>query len=305
MNENAKLLYHEVKRGLEKSEVVKVNVELYAQYLGVSLRSAQRYLAELKDVDAFEMCRRKRDGARYFKKIGSPPLSQLLSLVDLEESGRIDQPDALVAFVAISDSLFLSYLYIDKSKRVREEAVANRDNGDRSSANGNNSADVSIWFCHVCKLSALLLLDTDEAKIAKLFRAGVEAPAVLKRYSPERRPNYWYSGYWKGRDKNARPTIVDIMQTWEMSAGYVYKPHHAWPGVAEIQMTIKAIMVDSGPRKPKTALEEMSKYGYDKIIEKIPGGYIHMTRMSIEKMNIEIAKAVRGIREEEKELIKE
>ena len=47
MNENAKLLIYEIKKGLEISPLVKVDIQEYADYLDVSLRSAQRYIADI------------------------------------------------------------------------------------------------------------------------------------------------------------------------------------------------------------------------------------------------------------------
>ena len=312
MNENAKLLIHEVKRGLELSPLVKVDIQAYADYLDVSLRSAQRYIADLEEREEFIMLRRKHDGSRYFKAGDSPAFAALMNADHTFDT--LPQNGSSVVSVAC-DSLSYLYIYISKSIKNKKKAVAY----DKSNDNGDNKQEITIWYdetsgdmqelasavCHVCKLSALLLLDEDEAKIFKLFKAGVTGPAIMERYAPENKPNYWWSGYWKGRDKNARPSIVDIMQTWEKSFGYVYKPVHAWPPVNEIQKTIAAIMIDTGPKKPKTALVEMSKYGYDEIVNRIPGGYVHMTKMSTVKMDIEIAKAVRSIREEEKTLVRE
>jgi len=319
MKEHAKLLFHEVRRGLTQSPLVRVDVQKFADSLGVTLRSAQRYIQELDIYKGkkYETYRRKNDGSRYFKTLDSISFGALMmdedhvfSPIPETTNDRNDRNDSLLSI----------YIYTKKKKEDLKKGLSFVDPETTAvSGNGGKPEEITIWYdetsgamqelasavCHVCKLSALLLLDEDEYKIAKLFRAGVEGPAVLERYAFENRPNYWWSGFWKGRDKNARPSIVDIMQTWKKSHGYVYHPHHAWPGVAEIQKTIKAIMIDSGAKKPKTALEEMSKYGYDEIVNRIPGGYIHMTRMSVDKMNIEIAKSVRAIREEEKELIRE
>lgn len=323
MNEHAKLLFHEVIRGLESAPLVKIDIQAFADTLSVTLRSAQRYVAELEIYKGkkYEIYRRRNDGARYFKTLESISFGALMADDDRvflplpettnDRNDRNDKP------------LIVNYIFIRDLKEKKEDLKKGLSFHNRETtiadSNGDKPVDVTIWYdetsgamqelasavCHVCKLSALLLLDEDEAKIAKLFKAGVEGPAVMQRYAYENRPNYWWSGHWKGRDKNSRPTIIDLMRTWEMSHGYVYKPQHAWPPVSEIQKTITTIMVQVGAKKPQTAIDEMSKYGYDEIIRRIPGGYVHMTRMPLEKMHIEIAKAVRSIREEEKTLVTE
>jgi len=307
MNEHAKKLHHQIIAALEGSPLAKVELQDYADSLGVSLRSAQRYIKELQNRDEYEIHRRAHDGARYFKRADAPPIGRIL-----EDATWLtnDDPGSFVVCVACDSLLLLDLSYSSKNKS-KKEALSSATGQTTATTNGD--APVTIWYeetsgdfqalansvCTVCRLNAMLLLPEDEKKIMQLFKANVEPLTIEKRYGRMYKPNYWYNMHWKGIT-DAYPTLIDIMKTWEMSGGYVYRKYHNWPPVAQIQDSMIAIMKEYGRKQPKLAMDKYTEFGYDEIVKRIPGGYYQMTMMQVETLRIKIAMAVRDIKKEGK-----
>ncbi len=309
MNEHAKKLHKDVIKGLELSSIVKVSVPAYAAALCVSLRSAQRYIqmlekrnSALPDVE-YTMVRRAHDKARYFLKPGAASLGQLL-LADDWQMMPNDTNDT-------NDNL--SYIYIYTKNKYKNKSLSlTTPRTTTTTPNGTNGVETStIWYeetagdfqelansvCMVCRMNPMLLLPEDEAKIMQLFKAGVNPSRVEKRYGFMSKPNYWYNMHWKGI-KNAWPTLVDLMQTWEQSGGYVYRKHHSWPPVKDIQDSMIAIMQKYGRKQQKIVMDKFAEFGYDEIVNRVPGGYYQMTMVNMVVLRIRIAEAVREIKKE-------
>jgi hypothetical protein len=314
--------------GLRFGPLVRVDLAEYADASGLTLRSVQRYAKSLPHTEGF-VIENKRGNLRYFRSIEAQPkkilmeqahqfcsvayildhlqtrpivVSVVLSLLSYiyiytKEDLFIDIPSTLDNHLFLDNDLSFLYSQLETTKTTHETTpTTQREVNGHTYDVGGAYEQLKSMVCHVCKLSPLLVLEDDEAKVMKMFRAGITADLVFKRYSRSQTPNFWYNGYWKGK-KNAWPSIVDIMSTWEHSADYLPSAHDSWPGVLDIQEQIIEVMQNNPSRyKQQDAIAQLAEIGYDKIVDKIEGGYPQMMRMPLDTLRVKIAVAVRDIR---------
>lgn len=325
MNElsvGAMSLKENVLLALKLGPIARINTQEYADAEGITLRTAQRRIKELREISEIKFGPRGK-GTVTIMSVTAPAIGPFLKHPHVFRNAdeiRDKMPDVVLDVVLSLLSYLYIYIYIRKEDlREKRQNDSQNDTNVKSNNNGSTWEAAEAWLndtsgeyselvsmvCHVCKISALLLLEEQDAKIMQMFKAGIIGDAVYKRYGYENRPNFWWNGYWKGRNKHARPTIADIMLTWEQAADYQPQEHDSWPPYIEIVKTMEEIMYRNGWRKTETALSEMSEFGYDKIINHISGGYVSLIRMKQDKARVTIANAIREIRSEAFELTQE
>lgn len=304
LNAGAQELCDNLAAALKLGPMVRLEVHEFAEREGINIRTAQRYVKAVSECDDFKFIKRY-GSSRYFGR-NDADWRELLGVEHEFVQAKVFQNGTSV--VSVVCVVPILYLYIYKGKEDPKISDDTNDTDDKLNDNGvgpslivvEDSSDGAYqelvsMACHVCKRSALMLLEDDEAILMKMFRGGVNADLVYQRYSRSTVPNYWYHGYWKGKN-NAWPTFKDLIVTWEKSAEYSPQKHDSWPTVKEICETMEAIMLECGNKKPETAMRKYAEYGYDEIMRRIPGGYVQMCRVSEIKMRIAIAIAIREIK---------
>ncbi|RKZ08815.1 hypothetical protein DRQ25_08105 [Candidatus Fermentibacteria bacterium] len=291
MNERARVLHYGIRHGLTHSTVVCCDFNVYAEAHGITSRSGRRDLAGIKKVSGALV--KMRGGQHYFSR-EAVDIGELLS-----GKGRfISLPDFLEAIDVAPDvpvGKCLS-IYLERGDMLPGMTFFDVEEKVERIEPSGTFGELSSMVATVCKINPLLLLEDDEYKIEKLFKIGASADAVYRHYARSTKPNFWYNGHWKGK-KNAWPTIVDILRTWDQSATHVLRPCDSWPGFEEIYKTIGIAMNRRGRRYSKEALAELSEFGYDEIVRNIEGGYVHAAGMTERELRIKIAQQIRLIKD--------
>ena len=294
MNNRTKLMLNEIKTGLGYSAVVMIDLQAFAEKHDVTKRSAFRDLRDIKSYTDLHI--RMKKGKHYFS-VDSMDLNAILSgdgrFVPLPEF-----TEALNGSANADEGSFGNYISIYLERGDMQPGMdffESEEQIERIEPSGT-FGELSSMVASVCGLDPMLLLEDDEYKIEKLFKTGATADQVYRRYSRNTKPNFWYSNYWKGRDKHAWPTIVDVLQTWKHAQSYVPKKSDSWPPFKDIYATMCVIMSRRGHRQTGETMEELAEFGYDEIVNQVEGGCYYLTTLPEKQMRIEIATAVREIK---------
>ena len=306
LNPGAQELKDNLVAALKLGPMVRLDVQEFAKSEGLHIRTAQRYVKAISECPDIKFIKRYQN-LRYFGRLDAEWRVLFGVAHEFVPANTFQNGTGVVSVVSVVPILYI-YIY-----KVKEDLKISDDTNDTSDKRNDNGYGPSLvveadatdgayqelvsMACHVCKRSALMLLDDDEELLMKMFRGGVNANLVYQRYSRNTVPNYWYHGHWKGKN-NAWPTIKDLLVTWEKSAIYSPQKHDSWPPVKEICLKMEEIMVACGTKKPETAMKQYAEFGYDEIMRQIPGGYVQMCRVSETKMRIAIAIAVREIKQD-------
>lgn len=334
MDEKSKILLAEIKTGLKHSNVIRFDVSAYGEQEEITRRTAQRRLKKVRtytdlyfrrkgeftyisEHSAFDWQAILHDDAKYIGLFFEKNDTENDTKNDISghtngkyggavQLGAIKTPDIAVAIYI--------FIYIDPSvdpRSIKDLDIINGASFCRFVVSDNEVhpditfetpqngfSELSAMVAYVCKLNPLFMLDEENKLVEKLFRGGVTADQVYRRYARDQhlRPNFWYSGYWKGK-KNAWPTIKDLLQTWEKSADYTPAPYDHYPPFAKIIETFKEVMTKYRRDNAKEACAVLAEHGYDEILKHIEGGYMYLTRIPAKKMEILIAKALKEMRE--------